>query len=334
MLLSELARWCNAYQGTIYQVDRTPGRERLARAAELRAQGQACSPRPSQLDGPGLAGQCAVEKKRILLTDVPPEFAGLLQPRRGAASSIIVLPGAVRGRDQGGHRARLRCSPFTALAPRLPRAAYPQHRRRAQHHRGDDAHRGPADAVAAADGRAADRAEASCSKPTTSSRPRQGCWPSRTPRSSARTEVEQARRALEEKAAELALTSKYKSEFLANMSHELRTPLNSILILGQQLAEKCRATCSRTSRSSSPATSTRRHRSAQPDQRHSRSVEDRVRHGHGRGRGNPSSPPCATPSSAASATSPRPSKLPFNVEFDADTSAAPWRPIRSGCSRS
>src|SRR5579862_2307889 len=50
-------------------------------------------------------------------------------------------------------------------------------------------------------------------------------------------EIEQARRAVEEKAAELALTSKYKSEFLANMSHELRTPLNSILILGQQLSD-------------------------------------------------------------------------------------------------
>jgi CheY-like chemotaxis protein/nitrogen-specific signal transduction histidine kinase len=50
-------------------------------------------------------------------------------------------------------------------------------------------------------------------------------------------EIEQARRALEEKAKELALTSKYKSEFLANMSHELRTPLNSILVLGQQLSE-------------------------------------------------------------------------------------------------
>ncbi len=49
-------------------------------------------------------------------------------------------------------------------------------------------------------------------------------------------EVEQARRTLEEKGAELALTTKYKSEFLANMSHELRTPLNSVLILGQQLA--------------------------------------------------------------------------------------------------
>jgi CheY-like chemotaxis protein/nitrogen-specific signal transduction histidine kinase len=50
-------------------------------------------------------------------------------------------------------------------------------------------------------------------------------------------EVEQARQALEEKAAQLALTSKYKSEFLANMSHELRTPLNNLLILAQMLAE-------------------------------------------------------------------------------------------------
>ncbi|HEY4582270.1 MAG TPA: response regulator, partial [Lysobacter sp.] len=50
-------------------------------------------------------------------------------------------------------------------------------------------------------------------------------------------QIEHARRELEAKAAELALTSRYKSEFLANMSHELRTPLNSILILGQQLAE-------------------------------------------------------------------------------------------------
>jgi len=51
------------------------------------------------------------------------------------------------------------------------------------------------------------------------------------------TEVEQARQALEEKAEQLALTSKYKSEFLANMSHELRTPLNSLLILSDQLCK-------------------------------------------------------------------------------------------------
>ena len=50
------------------------------------------------------------------------------------------------------------------------------------------------------------------------------------------SEVEQARQALEEKAEQLALSSKYKSEFLANMSHELRTPLNSLLILARELA--------------------------------------------------------------------------------------------------
>lgn len=44
-----------------------------------------------------------------------------------------------------------------------------------------------------------------------------------------------ARKALEEKADQLTLTSKYKSEFLANMSHELRTPLNSLQILANEL---------------------------------------------------------------------------------------------------
>ncbi|MBI3547540.1 MAG: response regulator, partial [Elusimicrobia bacterium] len=48
-------------------------------------------------------------------------------------------------------------------------------------------------------------------------------------------EVELAKKALEEKADQLALTSKYKSQFLANMSHELRTPLNSLLILAKML---------------------------------------------------------------------------------------------------
>jgi signal transduction histidine kinase/DNA-binding response OmpR family regulator/HAMP domain-containing protein len=58
------------------------------------------------------------------------------------------------------------------------------------------------------------------------------------------TEVEQARQALEEKATQLALTSKYKSEFLANMSHELRTPLNSLLLLSDKLAKNPEANLS------------------------------------------------------------------------------------------
>ena len=50
-------------------------------------------------------------------------------------------------------------------------------------------------------------------------------------------EVSVAKTALEEKAEQLSLTSRYKSQFLANMSHELRTPLNSLLILSKLLSE-------------------------------------------------------------------------------------------------
>ncbi|MBI4861909.1 MAG: GAF domain-containing protein, partial [Candidatus Riflebacteria bacterium] len=49
--------------------------------------------------------------------------------------------------------------------------------------------------------------------------------------------LKRAGQELEQKAAQLALSSRYKSEFLANMSHELRTPLNSMLILAKLLAD-------------------------------------------------------------------------------------------------
>ncbi len=104
-------------------------------------------------------------------------------------------------------------------------------------------------------------------------------------------EIEQARGALEEKATELALTSKYKSEFLANMSHELRTPLNSILILGQQLADNPDGNLTPTAGGIRPHHPRRRHRPAEPDQRHPRPVEDRVGHDVGGRRGNPAVQP-------------------------------------------
>jgi signal transduction histidine kinase/CheY-like chemotaxis protein/HAMP domain-containing protein len=50
-------------------------------------------------------------------------------------------------------------------------------------------------------------------------------------------QIDQARRTLEERAQQLAISSQYKSEFLANMSHELRTPLNSLLVLATLLTE-------------------------------------------------------------------------------------------------
>lgn len=42
---------------------------------------------------------------------------------------------------------------------------------------------------------------------------------------------------IQNKAEQLAASTKYKSEFLANMSHELRTPLNSILLLSRLMSD-------------------------------------------------------------------------------------------------
>ena len=104
-------------------------------------------------------------------------------------------------------------------------------------HRGDDADRGLLKQSQQLADRAADPAERTAADQRAArAEGTAACRAERRSRAK-NQEIEQARRALEEKATELALTSKYKSEFLANMSHELRTPLNSILILGQQLAD-------------------------------------------------------------------------------------------------
>jgi CheY-like chemotaxis protein len=49
--------------------------------------------------------------------------------------------------------------------------------------------------------------------------------------------LNKAQTLLEERSDEVQRASQYKSEFLANMSHELRTPLNSSLILAKLLAD-------------------------------------------------------------------------------------------------
>ncbi len=133
------------------------------------------------------------------------------------------------------------------------------------------------------------RSRRNCSRPTRSSALKAATAGRAERRGRTQEPARSSRRAARSKKRprELALTSRYKSEFLANMSHELRTPLNSILILGQQLAENPDAQPQSERQVEFAQTiHARRHRPAEPDQRHSGPVEDRVRHRHRRQRGD------------------------------------------------
>src|SRR4029079_1627603 len=71
MLLSELAPLVHAPQGAIYHLTGIEEDARLNLLCTYAHSGDV-HPLPSIRPGQGLAGQCALEKKGILLTEVPP----------------------------------------------------------------------------------------------------------------------------------------------------------------------------------------------------------------------------------------------------------------------
>jgi CheY-like chemotaxis protein/signal transduction histidine kinase/HAMP domain-containing protein len=235
LLLSELAPLVNAQQGVIYQMESEESGDMalLSAFADDGKEGH----RQRLRIGEGLAGQCASEKERMLITDLPPNTvpirSGLFQ---AVPRNVIVLPVLFEDRVKAViELASL--SSFTA------------------------SHLAFLEQLTASIGIVLNSIEATMQTEGLLKQSQQLATELQTQQKELQQtneqlaqkaqqlaeqnveverknqEIEQARRALEEKAKELALTSKYKSEFLANMSHELRTPLNSILVLGQQLGD-------------------------------------------------------------------------------------------------
>ena len=235
LLLSELAPLVNAQQGVIYRMeaDNASGMALLSSFADNGESGH----KKNLALGEGLIGQCAAERRRMLITDMPshavPIRSGLFQaiPR-----NIIVLP--VLFEDQVKAVIELASlNDFTAS-----QLAFLE-----QLTASIGIVLNSIEATMQTEG-LLEQSQQLATELQTQQRELQqtneqlGLKAQQLAEQNAEVErknqeIEQARRALEEKAKELALTSKYKSEFLANMSHELRTPLNSILVLGQQLSE-------------------------------------------------------------------------------------------------
>jgi signal transduction histidine kinase/HAMP domain-containing protein len=238
MILSELAPLVNAQHAVFYSMNQaSEGVEPLLELQASHGFEERRHLSTSFRVGEGLVGQCAKEKKRILLTEVPGDYVQINSALGASAHmNIIVLPilfeGSVRAVIEiaasspfsESHQAFLDQLPEsiglvlnTIEADTLTENLLKQSQSQAEELRSqqEELRESNEDLGRQASLLAEQNIEAEKKS----------------------QEVEQSKRLVEEKAGQLAVSSKYKSEFIANMSHELRTPLNSLLILAEQLQD-------------------------------------------------------------------------------------------------
>jgi signal transduction histidine kinase/HAMP domain-containing protein/ActR/RegA family two-component response regulator len=159
--------------------------------------------------GEGLVGQCAQERERILLTDVPDDYVRINSGLGDATPlNIIVLPILF----EGSVRAVVELASFSPFS---------------------DTHQAFLDQLVEIIGLALNTIEANT---LTENLLKQS--QSQAQELQARQEeLSSSNQDLGIQAEQLAISSQYKSEFFSNMSHELRTPLNSLLILAGELED-------------------------------------------------------------------------------------------------
>ena len=237
MILSELAPLVSAQHGAFYAMKvLSEGGEPVLQLEAGYGYKERKQLSTSFRIGEGLVGQCAKEKERILLTEVPSDYVRI-SSGLGASPplNIIVLPVIF----EGSVRAVVELASFSLFSP-IHQAFLDQLTESiALVLSTIDANTLTENLLAQSQSQAQElRSQQEELRESNEDLGRQArLLVERNLEAAQRNEeVEHSKRQVEEKAGQLAVSSKYKSEFIANMSHELRTPLNSLLILAEQLA--------------------------------------------------------------------------------------------------
>ena len=264
VILSELAPLVDMQQGVFYVAEDAEEEMELRLLASYAYRERKDLANRFKL-GEGLVGQCALEKERILISDVPPDYIaissglGTAQPLH-----IIVLPvifeGSVKGVIELASfkkfspisltfleqftesigivlntiEANMRTESLLAQSQTLAQELQTQQEELQEKNRRLEQQ---ALSLQASEELMKTQQEELRKTNEELEEKAQLLSAQKTEVERKNREIDLARRAIEEKADQLAVSSKYKSEFLANMSHELRTPLNSMLILSKILAE-------------------------------------------------------------------------------------------------
>ena len=270
LLLSELTPLVGAQRGAFYIAESQEESGFLKLTSAYAFTGENSAPQRFKMSE-GLVGQCAQGEGAHPAFRRAKDYMNISSSLgRGDAGQSRCAAGAVRRGSQGRRGTGL--VPAVQRHPSgVPRSADEEYRHRAQHDRGDDADGRTAEAIPGAGRQAAEHQCGAGGKGATARRtedrsrtqePRSG-----TGQAGARREGRTAGADLEVQVASSWRTCR----------HELRTPLNNLLILAQMLADNAESNLPAKAGEVCRNHSLLGHRPAGADQRHSRSVQDRIR---------------------------------------------------------